>query len=294
MTSFYNVIMSDNFNDLYRMLHRSLMMTGIKSKPRNMGISELLNCSLILTNPRNRLLSSHVRKHNYNYACGEFFWYLRGSRSLEEIMFYLKRMKDYSDDGVTLNSGYGERMFGHHKDFPNQWKNVVENLVADPDSRQGVITVHYQHDLDKPSKDVPCTLNMQFFIRNEQLHLILRMRSNDSYMGLIYDVFSFTLFQEMMLNELNTIFKEPLKMGTYVHNSGSMHLYDRDLEGAKKVCDEVQTFQVQPQDPITNEMIHQLSLREQALRVNNFKIKKKGLNTTFDWIVEKLNRQSKK
>ncbi len=293
MTNFYNVFQSDNFNDMYRMVHRSLMFSGIKSKPRNMGVSELLNCCLILDNPRNRLLSSHVRKHNYSYACGEFFWYLRGSKSLQEIMFYLKRMEEYSDDGVTLNSGYGERIFGHHKDFPNQWSNVVENLVEDPDSRQAVITVNYQHDLDKPSKDVPCTLNMQFMIRDKKLHLILRMRSNDSYMGLIYDVFSFTLFQEMMLNELNTIFTEPLEMGTYVHNSGSMHLYDRDIEGARRVCNEVQTFQVQPQDPISNDMLHELSKKEQRLRIDNFKIKKRGLNVTYDWIVEKLNRQVK-
>ena len=130
-------------------------------------------------------------------------------------------------------------------------------------------------------------------IRDKKLHMILRMRSNDSYMGLIYDVFSFTLFQEMMLNELNTIFIEPLEMGTYVHNSGSMHLYDRDIEGARLVCNEVQTFQVQPEDPISNDMLNQLSLREQGLRIDNSKIKKKGLNTTFDWIVEKLNRQVK-
>jgi len=289
MTSFNNVIQGDNFNSLYRTLHEVILSNGIISRPRGMEIYELLNCSIILTNPRNRLLESKVRKHSYTYACGEFFWYLRGTDSVDEIAFYLNRMRDFSDDGKTLNSAYGNRIFGIHKDFSNQWQNVVNNLIKDRDSRQAVITINYSHDLDKPSKDVPCTLNLQFIIRNNKLNMITRMRSNDTYMGLIYDVFSFTLLQEMMYNTLNEIFMKKLELGSYVHNAGSSHMYARDLEGVYAIIDE-QTTSVE-QSPIDNHMIDKLKTLEIDLRTNRQPLLKKGLNTTYDWIVEKLNKK---
>ena len=288
MINFDTVIQDKTFNSLYRRVHSELIMKGIRSKPRGMEVYELLNCTLILENPRHRLLESAVRKHNYSYACGEFFWYLRGSNSVDEIAFYLERMRDFSDDGKTLRSAYGERIFGKHPDFPNQWANVIANLCKDKDSRQAVINVNYSHDLGIFTKDVPCTLNLQFFIRDNKLNLIVRMRSNDSYMGLIYDVFSFTLFQEMMFNTLK-IYYPDLELGTYVHNAGSMHLYARDEEGAMKVINE--HTGALGQVAISNEQLMQLSMREVALREKNQVINKKGLNTTFDWIAEKLNRQ---
>lgn len=292
--NFDNVIYDMSFDMLYRKAHRQILEKGFPSNPRGMPVLELFNCSLILGDPRNRLLKSNVRKHNYTYGCGEFFWYLRGSESLSEIMFYLKRMKDFSDDGVTLNSAYGSRMFGMHPDFSNQWENVVNVLSKDMDSRQAVININYSHDLDKPSKDVPCTLNMQFLIRDNKLNMILRMRSNDSCMGLIYDVFSFTLFQEMMLNMLNTRYDNLLEMGQYVQNSGSLHLYARDFDKIEAVLNE-ETEIVRPQEPISNFELWLLNDYEQELRTQNKDIPFKGsYSETYKWIASKLNKKLSK
>lgn len=294
MSDFYNVFMSDNFNELYRLLHRALLDRGSVSNPRSMPVRELLNVDVILENPRNRLLKSEVRKHNYTYAIGEFFWYLRGSNSLDEIRFYLDRMKEYSDDGITLNSAYGYRIFGEKNDFPNQWNNIIEELVRDQDSRRAVITINYSWDMMNPGKDVPCTLNWQFLIRDERLHMIVRMRSNDSFMGLIYDVYSFTMFQEYMLNQLNIIFDNKIKMGKYIHNAGSMHLYERDVEKCKFVLNEYQDFTVAPQDSFKNIDIINLLHLEKGLRLNNTKIVNKTKdNNTLTWMVDKLNTKYK-
>ncbi len=297
MVEFACVIEEDNFTDLYKALMLKLLKDGIVTEPRGMKTYELMNANLVLTNPRERLLYSRVRKHSYTYASAEFLWYLVGNNSLSFIEYYLPRMKEYSDDGVTVNSAYGYRIFGHHEDFPNQWQNVMSKLLNDQDTRQAIITIHYQKDIDKPSKDVPCTLNLHFMIRNNRLNMFTQMRSNDSYMGLIYDVFSFTLLQEHMLNLLRQHKDFPkLELGTYVHKSDSMHLYDRDIPGVKRVLneewDEVCDLEIEEDKlRLHSHQLGNLCDKEKRMRLEGIKIPVENYDGMCRFIAEKLNRK---
>ena len=69
--------------------------------------------------------------------------------------------------------------------------------------------------------------------------MITTMRSNDSFMGFIYDTFCFTMMQEMLWWELiqHQSFKD-LKLGYYVHNAHSFHLYENYYEKALIVIQE--------------------------------------------------------
>ena len=70
-------------------------------------------------------------------------------------------------------------------------------------------------------KDMPCTFNLVFNVRGDKLYLTTYMRSNDVIWGFCNDQFAFTLLQELVANELG------LKLGAYVHNATSMHIYER-------------------------------------------------------------------
>ncbi len=76
---------------------------------------------------------------------------------------------------------------------------------------------------------MPCTLALQFLIRNDSLHLTTYMRSNDLLFGFTYDQAIFTLFQEKMLLELKE-FYPTLEMGTYTHVVTSLHAYEKHFE----------------------------------------------------------------
>ena len=52
------------------------------------------------------------------------------------------------------------------------------------------------------------------------------MRSNDAVFGFCNDVFTFCLFQQLMLNELRPLYPE-IQLGSYFHFSGSFHIYSR-------------------------------------------------------------------
>ena len=71
------------------------------------------------------------------------------------------------------------------------------------------------------SLDVPCTLSLQFFIRDEKLHMIVNMRSSDLIFGIAYDIPAFTLFQEILAEQLG------VSLGSYTHMSNSLHIYER-------------------------------------------------------------------
>ena len=197
---------------------------GIETFPRGLRIKELINCCIEIENPRDRIVYCPERAMNMAYAFGELIWYLSGDNDLSTMEYYSKFMKDCSDDGKTLNSAYGYRIFtGKHSLIPfNQWENVKRILSEDKDSRQAIIHLHTPND--KKTKDEVCTLTLQFFIRNDKLDMITTMRSNDIYLGFVYDVFCFTMLQEMMANELN------VEIGKYYHNAGSMHIYENRFE----------------------------------------------------------------
>lgn len=58
------------------------------------------------------------------------------------------------------------------------------------------------------------------------------MRSNDAWMGLVHDVFAFTMIQEMVARSLD------VELGTYTHFVGSLHLYDGSLDSAQEFVEE--------------------------------------------------------
>ena len=192
-----------------------------------------------LIDPLARLPFVPERDLSASYAVAELLWYLSGSDSTEWISYYAPFWRNISDDGETANSAYGARVFRNwHQRIhgasaaphESQWNRVKRELRADPESRRAVIQIRTAVDAWLADKDVPCTLSLQFFVRDQKLHLTVSMRSSDLILGIPYDVIAFTFFQELMARELN------LELGSYMHVSNSMHLYERDFAMVEKIA----------------------------------------------------------
>lgn len=179
---------------------------------------EVINAVTVIKDPTQNILKSNIRELPMRYAVGELLWYLSGSNSLDAIKKYSKAWENLSDDGETVNSAYGYRI--NEKFGFNQWSYCVDKLREDKNSRQAVI--HIKDADNKPTKDTPCTVSLQFLIRDNKLYLTTYMRSNDIWLGFPYDVFSFTCMQIIMAMELG------VEVGEYTHIAGSLHLYTRN------------------------------------------------------------------
>jgi thymidylate synthase len=268
-----------------KLIHDLLKNPDFVCSPRGSKIHEQIGTQLVLHNPRARLLANEPRAANYGFGVGEFLWYYQGKRDLETMKYYNKRMKSFSKDGRTLNSAYGYRLRrekvyvpGVHGDCfsepPTQWDICMQTLNQDPDSRRAVMHINQPYDQRNAahfgSPDVPCTLSLQFFIRDNKLHLIVNMRSNDIMWGLTYDLFSFTLLQEVMLLDLKRNYPDKFKdlgLGKYIHNAGSMHLYEQHFEQAAKIFD-WQGRPAKPMDELDLEQLDNLIVYEEALRTD--------------------------
>ena len=286
-------------NHLYcQIADRLVNRPDFVSSPRGMKTNELLFVTCVLINPLSRCITIPSRNTNFGFAVGEFLWYLGGYNDLDHIAYYNKRMTHYSDDGKTLNSAYGYRIFGNDGTVPNQWENAYRKLVIDKDTRQAIIHINLPKDQDIQTKDVPCTLSFSFLIREHALYMKVVMRSNDVIYGLTYDLFSFTLFQEMMWHRLKKIYPG-LKLGSYIHMADSLHLYEEHFTMAKNI---VRNFESGIQKTITHEPFDENELN--FLAQNDEILLRKGTiekidlgrykNNTVRWMVEELNKHAEK
>ena len=110
----------------------------------------------------------------------------------------------------------------------SQLEYVLNNLERNEESKNAVMVIYNMKEHSYLSKDNPCTMYLQYFIRDGYLHAITNMRSNDIWFGLSYDLPFFTIVQELLLVLYNERTGKDIKLGTYLHNAGSLHVYKKD------------------------------------------------------------------
>ncbi|WP_157672093.1 thymidylate synthase [Cellvibrio sp. PSBB006] len=191
---------------------------------------EIFGTLLELKNPRSRLSRTEIKGTPFS-CLGELSWYLSGSDKLNHMQYYLPEYRKASDDNETVHGAYGPRLKRMHKKY-DQLEEIVSFLRRKTDSRRAVIQIYDASDLFYNGNDVPCTTNIQFAVRNSKLYMLTSMRSNDVYLGLPHDIFCFTMIQEIIASRLN------IELGTYQHSVGSLHLYGKHEQKAKKFIDE--------------------------------------------------------
>lgn len=182
-------------------------------------VGEIVNAVTVIKDPTRCIMMNKIRNMSMRYAVGELLWYLSGNNKLEEIQKYTKVWDRMSDDGETVNSNYGFCIM--NKYGFDQWEYVEQMLRDNSVTRQAVI--HIKAADDSASKDVNCTVCLQFFIRDGKLYMTTYMRSNDIWLGFPFDVFQFTAMQVLMSMKLG------VGLGTYTHVAGSLHLYKRNV-----------------------------------------------------------------
>ena len=216
-------------DDLLRVALAEIFARGRSIQSTKGSNREITGILLELTNPRARL--SRTETKGKLFSClGELFWYLSGSEELNFIEYYLTIYRDYANDGKILGA-YGPRLFSGN--CSSQMSNVVSLIKRRPTTRQAVIQIFSGNDLKTGNqKDIPCTCTLQFMVRDDVLDLFVNMRSNDVTRGFTHDVFCFTMLQEIVARQLS------VKLGSYKHFAGSLHLYDEQYESARSFIDE--------------------------------------------------------
>lgn len=204
-------------------------------KPRDQKIHEFINVNFEITNPKKCLFKNKWRSSPLKYICHELLLYYAGTNNGEHFKkassFWGKL---FNSDG-SINSAYGYLVF--NKRYNSSWLWAINALRKDKDSRQAILHYNTPDYNYNDNKDYVCTLFNQFFIRNDKLYLIYNIRSNDLHFGVPADVVWGYSLMECMRYSLLDIYPN-LKLGSYIHQIGSLHLYERNFDQYKKMITE--------------------------------------------------------
>jgi thymidylate synthase len=217
------LIQGNNIGGVWARLVHELIRRGAHVAPRGQETRELMNVTLEVTDGLNNILLSEIRKLNYRFMVAEWLWIQAGMNDVKSLTQYNSVMKNFSDDGEILNGAYGPRLYP-------QWEYIIEALRNDS-SRQAVATIWTANPT--VSKDIPCTISLQWLVRERKLHCTINMRSSDVWLGLPYDFFSFSQLTNVLCGKMG------LEMGSITMNLASSHLYDvnfGDASAAMYAC----------------------------------------------------------
>lgn len=213
-------ISSNSIDGLYLRACEELL-----AAPKIGNTREINNAIFTLTDINNNIV--RIRNISLSYLCGELAWYFSGRRDTKFIAAFSKFWNKISDDGENANSAYGY-LIRLAFNF-DQIEKVVELLKKDPNSRRAKININTPNENVIETKDEPCTMFLQFMIRDGKLNCTAVMRSNDIWLGFPYDVAFFTELQKYIARRLQ------VNYGTYTHIAISLHVYERNLEDIKRI-----------------------------------------------------------
>lgn len=212
----------------------SVMRNGQTVAVKGQKLVELSPTILSIGKPLNCLPLLSERKNNPFSSIAETIWVLSGRTDTKWLSYYVPQAVEWSDDGVNWRAGYGGRIRNlHHTTRVDQIKHVFDVLSKDISSRQAVIGIYNTED-DSPavawSKDIPCTLSIQFLVRNGIMETFCCMRSNDVMWGFSgINIIEWALLSSMLSTNLG------VKQGRYFHFTGSMHIYEHHWEMASAI-----------------------------------------------------------
>ena len=217
------VIKVRNVNDAF---YRGIELFTIKSnfrKQMSRNGATLESNEPVVTvylHPWERVLFDKDRDANPFFHLIESIWMIAGSQKLHPLTYFNSGMANFSDDAENLNGAYGYRWV--NKFGFDQIQVVLELLERDPESRRAVLQMwDCVHDLDSPSKDIPCNTQIFFKVRGGKLQMTVCNRSNDMIWGAYgANAVHMSVLQEYMASALD------VGMGAYYQVSDSFHVYE--------------------------------------------------------------------
>jgi thymidylate synthase len=142
---------------------------------------------------------------------------------------------EWADENGDLGPIYGKQWTAWEaKDGTkiNQVQNAVDLLKKDPNCRRIIVSGWNVGDLQtlikgKKTAPPPCHTMFQFYVADGKLSCQLYQRSADFFLGVPFNIASYSLLTMMMAQVTG------LKLGEFVHTTGDTHLYLNHIEQAK-------------------------------------------------------------
>ena len=182
---------------------------------------------------------------------GELLWFLEGStdeRRLAEITHGIDRRKcvekktiwtanadkqgvdlGYRNDDIVKELGpvYGSQWRNFNSDGVDQIEWLIGEIKNNPDSRRLIMSAWNPNQIDQMALP-PCHTMAQFRVINGRLSCQLYQRSADMFLGVPFNIASYSLLTHMLAHICE------LKVGEFVWTGGDCHIYQNHFEQVKE------------------------------------------------------------
>lgn len=160
----------------------------------------------------------------------ELLWFLRGDTNIK----YLKENRvniwdEWADSTGELGPIYGKqwRRWGASNGRTiDQISRIMDQIKSNPDSRRLVVSAWNVGELDEMAL-APCHAMFQFYVVNGKLSCLLFQRSADVFLGVPYNIVSYSLLTHMIAQQCG------LDVGEFIWTGGDCHIYLNHFEQVK-------------------------------------------------------------
>ena len=157
----------------------------------------------------------------------ELLWFISGSTYIKYLQENGVRIwNEWADENGDLGPVYGkqwrdfETPDGRHID---QLSNAIDMIKHNPESRRIIVCAWNPSDVDRMALP-PCHTLYQFYVANGKLSCQLYQRSADMFLGVPFNIASYSLLTMMIAKECN------LEYGDFVWSGGDTHIYKNHFE----------------------------------------------------------------
>lgn len=168
-----------------------------------------------------------TKRVHFKSVAYELLWFLRGDSNIGYLHDHGVTIWDeWADHDGELGPVYGVQWRswptpdGRHID---QISQSLETLRNNPNSRRNIVSAWNVSELDNMALP-PCHLLFQFFVADGKLSCQLYQRSADLFLGVPFNIASYSLLTHMMAQQAG------LEVGEFIWTGGDCHIYDNHVE----------------------------------------------------------------
>ena len=161
----------------------------------------------------------------------ELLWFISGDTNVRYLQDHNVRIwNEWADENGDLGRIYGAQWRSWQTpqgQSIDQLENVIEQIKTNPHSRRHLIVAFNPGEIHQMALP-PCHAFFQFYVAGGQLSCQLYQRSADVFLGLPFNIASYSLLTMMVAQVCD------LAPGEFIHSLGDVHLYLNHLDAVQQ------------------------------------------------------------
>ena len=167
----------------------------------------------------------------------ELLWFLKGDTNITYLKDNGVRIwNEWANENGDLGPIYGFQWRNWNNEGIDQIKGVINSLKTNPNSRRLLVTAWNPSVLPDDNQSFfkniqngkaalpPCHAFFQFYVTNSKLSCQLYQRSADVFLGVPFNIASYSLLTIMIAQVCG------LEIGEFIHTFGDVHIYSNHLD----------------------------------------------------------------